>query len=80
MDKVFENAKDLHVRQYIVYQDSNGDLFHDEDCTKEVKAEDCLDLFFKGVAVCVDGVYYKAISCSDDGELAFAIPEEDAAE
>lgn len=77
MDKIYEHADDLHVRQYIVYMDDSGDIFYDEDCTEEVEAEDCLNLFMKGVVAVSDGVYYKALSCTEEGVIVFALPEEE---
>lgn len=78
MNKIFNDANDVPVAAYIVYADANGDLFYDAACTEgnKVDADDCLNLFFKGVVCVKDDVYYAATSCTDKGVITFAFPAE----
>lgn len=74
MKKIFNDACDKNVSVRVVYVDEAGDLFYDEECTVEVPAEDCLNLFVKGVVAIKDDVYYTAVSCTDEGVIDFNIP------
>lgn len=75
MDRIYNDAKDKNVAAVVVYANSSNNLFYDEAHTaaKKVPAEDCLELFLKGV-VCKKGTtYYKAVSCTDAGVINFGI-------
>lgn len=76
MNKIFNDANDVPVAAYIVYANTNNNLFYDAACTEgnEVDADDCLNLFFKGVVCVKDDVYYAATSCTNEGVITFAFP------
>lgn len=71
MDVIYNDACDKNVATRIVYADDSNKLFYDEQHTKEVAAEDAMNLFVKGVVAVKSGVYYKAISCTEVGVINF---------
>lgn len=75
-DRVFQDAEDKNVATILVYANESKELFYDAEFTeaKAVPAEDCLNLFFKGVVALYDGNYYSAKKCSDAGEIDFGFP------
>lgn len=56
MNKIFEQAKDLHVRNYVVYG-KTGDkkLYYDAAYKTQVTQADLEDAFTKGALLVVDG-------------------------
>ena len=72
--RVMGDAEDKYVSTIVIYADANKDLFYDQAGTEAVPAEDCLNLFLKGVVCLYSGTYYKAVSCSDAGEISFGLP------
>lgn len=54
-DKIYEDAKDLHVKKYVVYGDDNGDLYSDSDLQTRAKQVDIVDAFNKGLLMIVQG-------------------------
>lgn len=75
-DRVYQDAEDKNVATVLVYANENKALFYDSEFTeaKAVPAEDCLNLFFKGVVALYDGSYYTAKSCTDAGVIDFGFP------
>lgn len=65
MERIFEHAKDLHVRAVKVYAKANDTYaYADAAYTTKISADDLHDAFVKGmVVVDKDGVEYKPISC-----------------
>lgn len=56
MEKKFEQAKDLHVRNYVVYgKAADKKLYYDAAYTKQVSKADLEDAFNKGALLIVDG-------------------------
>ena len=66
MEKIFEQAKDLHVVATLVY--SNGtdtNAYADAECTVQFKASELKEVFVKGALINVNGGLYKATSFID---------------
>lgn len=74
MDRIYNDAKDKNVAAVLVYANSEKALFYDAEFTDAVDADDCLELFSKGVICLYDGTYYNAVSCTDAGVLSFGLP------
>ncbi len=73
MDKIYIDAKDKYVAAVVVYADGSNNLFYDEAGSVPVPAEDCLELFVKGV-ICKKGAnVYRALSCSNEGVINFGL-------
>ncbi len=67
MEKLYENAGDLHVRSYIVYGKA-GKLYADKEGKKTVKLAELTDAFLKGALLIMDGeTQLKPVSCGADG-------------
>lgn len=64
MDKIYEQAKDLHVVCTIIY--GNGDVagfaYKDSECTIMYTAEELKEAFVKGALVSINDVLYKPLS------------------
>lgn len=77
MDRFYQDAVDKNVAVVKVYADSNKALFYDATFTesKAVPAEDCLNLFVKGVVALYDGSWYAAKSCTEAGVIDFGFPQ-----
>lgn len=73
INKIFNDAKDKNVAKVVVYADASDVLFYTEDFAEgtEVPAEDCLDLFYKGVVAVKNNVVYSAVSCTAAGVIDF---------
>lgn len=56
MNKIFEQAKDLHVRNIVVYGNSEDNaLYIDAEFTTQVKQVELEDAFMKGALLINDG-------------------------
>ena len=77
--RVFENANDLHVRNYIVFGNTtDSKLYYDAAYTKEVPEVDLVDAFTKGaLLINVDTSYFIPISIN--GNVVKTIGEVDDA-
>lgn len=77
MDRFYQDAVDKNVAAVKVYANSNKALFYDAEFTeaKAVPAEDCLNLFVKGVVALYDGSWYAAKSCTEAGVIDFGFPQ-----
>lgn len=75
MKRVYLDAKDKNVAKVVVYANSSNKLFYTETLTGDkavaVPADDCLDLFLKGVVAVKNGTYYAAKSCTSAGVIDF---------
>ena len=65
MDKIFEQAKDLHVVATIVYNKGDEFAYADADCTKKFKASELKEVFIKGALIDVNGALYNAVSFNE---------------
>lgn len=76
MEKIYIDAEDKNVAANIIYTEDGETFTYDAEGVNEVKAEDMFNLFVKGVLAVKDNVYYKPLSCTADGEIAFDFPTE----
>ena len=53
--KIFEQAKDLHVRNIVVYGNEDKNLFYEASCENQVIEADLQDAFLKGCLLIKDG-------------------------
>ena len=74
MKKIFQDAVDKNVAAVMLFADASKDIFYDEAHKEPVPAEDCVNLFIKGVVCEYNDVLYKALSCSDAGVINFGFP------
>ena len=67
-DKIFEQAKDLHVKNYLVYgKAADGKLYYEAAYTTQVALADAKDAFDKGIlAVVVGDAVYAPVFFSDN--------------
>lgn len=77
MDKIMNRAEDKNVAVRVVYSEDGSKIYYDSEFENEVPATDCLNLFIKGVVAVLDGDYYAAKSCTEEGVIDFGFPEED---
>lgn len=55
-NKIYEDAKDLHVKKYVVYgKAADKKLYYESTYTTQVSANDAKDAFDKGLLMIVDG-------------------------
>lgn len=70
MDKIFDQAKDLHVANYVVYGDSTDNKLYFEETGEnktEVAAADAMDAFKKGrLVVKTEDGFFVPISIDDN--------------
>ena len=52
INAVYEDAKDIHVRNYILYNNGDNYLYLDEALTEKVDCDTLMDLCSKGVLIC----------------------------
>lgn len=71
MTKIYDDACDKNVAAVVVYANESNELFFDEECTNAVPAEECLNLFVKGVVAVKGDSYYNAVSCTKAGVIDF---------
>lgn len=71
MDRVYQDAKDKNVATVLVYANSANKVFYDAAFKTEVPADDCLELFLKGVVALKGTTYYAAKSCTKAGVIDF---------
>lgn len=88
MDKIFEQAKDLHVVATMVYCNGDaGTAYVDAECTKAFTLEELKEAFIKGAMIkdVTDGTLYRPISFvavnmlylrGGDATPAFVVPGE----
>ena len=51
MDKIYEQAKDLHVVATYIYINNDGFAYKDEKYTKKFKSLELLEVFVKGALI-----------------------------
>lgn len=86
MDKIFEQAKDLHVVATVIYNKGDEFAYADAKCTVKYKASELKEVFVKGALINIDGALYKTVSFVDGvvsyikaaGELGTVTAEADA--
>lgn len=61
MDIIYERAKDVHVRKYLVYE-NDGQLYYDKDYLYLANAQDLLARYLYGnLSIVIDGVYCEVV-------------------
>ena len=71
MNRIFDDAKDVHVRATYTYnKGSDTKLYVDPDCETQIMTSELTDLFNKGMIVVIDDVQYKPVSFTVDAGVA----------
>lgn len=66
MEKIFEQAKDLHVVATMVYGNgTDTNAYADKACKVQFKASELKEVFVKGALIEINGGLYKATSFVD---------------
>lgn len=66
MDKIFEQAKDLHVVATYVYGNgSDTNAYADAECTKQFTVSELKEVFVKGALIKINDGLYKAMNFVD---------------
>ena len=75
INAVYEDAKDIHVRNYILYNEGNNYLYLDEALTEKVDCDTLMDLCSKGVLVYYpnSGSYANVIGFGKDSLNRYAM-------
>lgn len=75
INAVYEDAKDVHVRNYILYNEGNNYLYLDEALTEKVDCDTLMDLCSKGVLVYYpnSGSYANVIGFGKDSLNRYAM-------
>ena len=75
INAVYEDAKDIHVRNYILYNEGNNYLYLDEAFTEKVDCDTLMDLCSKGVLVYYpnSGSYANVIGFGKDSLNGYAM-------
>ena len=64
MDIIYERAKDVHVRKYLIYE-NNGKLYYDKDHLYLADAKDLLARYlYSNLSIIISGVYCEVVSFS----------------
>lgn len=66
MEKIFEQAKDLHVVATLVYNNGDEFAYTDAECTKKFKVSELKEVFVKGAMIVIGGAFYAPVSFSTD--------------
>ena len=62
MDKIFEQAKDLHVVATMIYNNGTDEFaYTDAGCTKKFKANELKEAFVKGALISMANTLFKAV-------------------
>ena len=67
MEKIFEQAKDLHVVATLVYNNGDEFAYTDAECTKKFKVSELKEVFVKGAMIVIDNAFYAPVSYSEAG-------------
>lgn len=71
MEKIYENAKDVHVVASKVYVKTDGFAYADKDCKTKILTADLYEAFVKGMLIVdASGNEYKPISCAIASDVA----------
>lgn len=73
-ERVFIKGDDKNIVATVIYT-ADGEAFtYDTKGEIAVPAADMFDLFIKGVVAVKNNVYYKPVSCTKEGVIAFGFP------
>ena len=73
-ERVYINGNDKNIITTVIYTADGVAFTYDADGKEAVSASDMFDLFIKGVVAVKDNVYYKPVSCTKEGIIAFGFP------
>ena len=75
INAIYEDAKDIHVRNYILYNNGDSYLYLDEALTEKVDCDTLMDLCSKGVLVhyTESGSYANVIEFGKNSLKGYAI-------
>lgn len=73
-ERVYIKGDDKNIIATIIYTTDGASFTYDADGEEIVSASDMFNLFIKGVVAVKDDVYYKPVSCTKDGVIAFGFP------
>ena len=65
MNKIYEQAKDLHVVATYVYGKEDAKAYKDAECTKQFTASELKEVFIKGALIVINEALYKAVNFVD---------------
>lgn len=65
MNKIFEQAKDLHVVATYVYGNEDAKAYSDVECTKQFTTSELKEVFIKGALIVINEALYKAVNFVD---------------
>ena len=78
MDRVFEQAKDLHVRSVYIYKkESDTAAYVDAEYEIKFKTSELKDAFLKGAVINASGVLSKPVGYSEAsnvGSVSYIVP------
>lgn len=83
MDIIYERAKDVHVRKYLVYE-NDGQLYYDKDYLYLANAQDLLACYLYGnLSIVIDEAYCEVVCFSqtklgvfhDDSFIELVLPD-----
>ena len=61
MNKIYEQAKDLHIVATMIYGKDNN-AYVDVECTKQFIESELKEVFIKGALIEIDGNLFKAVN------------------
>ena len=79
MAKIYNDAVDKNVAVTVVYAGSDNKVYATPEAATakksgtDIKGDEALNLFIKGVVALKSGTYYAAVSCTDAGVLNFGL-------
>lgn len=78
MEKIFEQSKDLHVRSVIVFGDSDGNLWANEDPNFPISLDpvEVMDAFEKGMLVIKNDNSFERPISATGGSFITVVEEE----
>lgn len=70
-ERMYINGDDKNIITTVIYTADGVAFTYDTKGEIAVPAADMFDLFIKGVIAVKDNVYYKPVSCTKEGVIAF---------
>lgn len=63
MDRIYEDAKDLHVKATYIYgKASDNAAYVDSDCTEKYKTSELNEVFLKGAVIVIGSDHYMPLN------------------
>lgn len=73
-ERLYIEGDDKNIITTVIYTKDGNNFTYDEKGKIAVPEADMFDLFIKGVVAVKDNVYYKPVSCTKEGVIAFGFP------